>query len=81
MVRLFEDVVSPCSGSGTAGVAGAASSVSGGAPAGAVGGCIIRGLQENVIPRLGDDITKGVGQIEQTPGEANIYQADPRGQS
>ena len=77
MFRFFEDVVRPKSGAGTVRIAGAASSVSGGAPAGAVGGCIIRGLQENVIPRLGDDIAEGVGQIEQTPGEANIHQADP----
>ena len=61
MVRFFEYVVSPESGAGTVGVAGAAASVSGSDTARAVGGGVIRGIHENVIPSLGGDIAEGIG--------------------
>ncbi len=68
MVLLFKNVVSPCSGAGTFGVASLAASVSGSGAAGAVGGSVIQGIQENVIPSLGNDVTEGIGQVKKTPG-------------
>ena len=77
MVRFFEQVVSPGPGAGTVGVAGAAAAVSSGGTARAVRGGVIRGIQENVIPSSGNDIAEGVGQVEKSPGKANIHQTDP----